>query len=58
MLVDVFSFYHCWPLYLYMPSRMFDALEAAFLDGATVARVNEADFLYLKRNTPAEVWPG
>ena len=57
MEIDVNTFYHCQPLYIYMPRPLFDALEAAWLAGCSCAEVSEADFNSMKQKAPAEVWP-
>lgn len=57
MEIDVNTFYHCWPLYIYMPRPVFDALEAAWLAGEATAVVSEADFKKMKEEAPVEVWP-
>lgn len=57
MEIDVNTFYHCRPLYIYMPRPLFDALEAAFLAGQERAVVSEADFISMKQKAPADVWP-
>ncbi|MBD5421182.1 MAG: hypothetical protein HDR47_08125 [Bacteroides sp.] len=57
MEIDVNTFYHCQPLYKYMPRPLFDALEAAFLAGQERAVVSAADFETMKEEAPADVWP-
>ena len=57
MRIDVNTFYFCRPLYIYMPRSVFDALEAAYLDGRCFAEVAEADYCSMKRNAPVDVWP-
>ncbi len=57
MEIDVNTFYHCRPLYRYMPRSVFDALEAAFLDGRLTAEVPADDFEQMRKEAPACVWP-
>ena len=57
MEIDVNTFYHCQALYPYMPRPLFDALEAAFLAGQERAEVSAADFVKMKEEAPADVWP-
>lgn len=57
MELDVNTFYHCRPLYIYMPQAIFDALEAAFLAGLPSAKVSAEDYLLMRSKAPAEVWP-
>ncbi len=57
MEIDVNTFYHCRPLYRHMPRPVFDALEAAFLEGRARADVPAADFEQMRAEAPADVWP-
>lgn len=57
MEIEVNTFYHCRPLYRYMPRPIFDALEAAFKEGREYAEVSEVEFNKMKAEAPAELWP-
>jgi hypothetical protein len=57
MLIKVEDFYHERDLYGYMPRGVFDALEAAWHAGQSVAEVPAALYNEFKNDTPAELWP-
>lgn len=57
MEIEVNTFYHCRPLYKYMPRSIYDALEAAFLDGRAWVEVPAEDYYKMKSEAPAEIWP-
>ena len=57
MEIKVSTFYNCQALYPYMPRAIFDALEAAWLDGRELASVPAEAFLLMREEAPAEVWP-
>lgn len=57
MEIDVNTFYHCRALYIYMPRRVFDALEVAFLEGRSRAVIAVEDYNSMKQLAPVEVWP-
>lgn len=57
MVIDVNTFYHCRALYIYMPRPVFDALEAAYLEGHSSIEIGDEDYSRMKQLAPAEVWP-